>query len=269
MTTQMIASPTLAAPSESRDVVRELIRLIQSDGFAVGDRLPSIRQLADRFEVSASVLRDALVQVQTLGLIKILPRSGAFVQAVDYAPLVDAFAETLEGAVMQVDHNLFHLLEARQVVETECVRRAAGRRRLEDLLPLRDALESMDAALDQMHSPSSDQARRDFVEADIRFHLAIASISGNPVLVTLLRSLLGLLRPQLAQIPWNPERRDVTQAGHEELYDRLLAGDADGACESMRTHLQVAYDGLLKRVWSRGGASSKSGGSGRTETTDE
>ena len=53
-----------------------------------------------------------MLQAQTLGLVKIHPRSGAFVRSLSYAPLVDALTETLESSLLETDRNLFHLLEA-------------------------------------------------------------------------------------------------------------------------------------------------------------
>ena len=72
------------------------------------------------------------MQAQTLGLVKVRPRSGAFVQSLTYGPLIEALAGTLEAGLVQVDHSLFHLLEARQLIEMELVALAAQRRRLED-----------------------------------------------------------------------------------------------------------------------------------------
>lgn len=239
------------ARSQTHAVSRELIRAIQTDGLVVGDRLPSIRELARRFNASASVVRDALMQVQTMGLVKILPRSGAFVQSADYTPLVGVLTETFEMFLGQMDHNLFHLLETRELIEVECAARAARRRRLEDLLPIRESLERMEESVDRMYTPESEVARMDFINADIEFHVGIAQIAGNPILVTMLRALLGLIRPHLAQIPWTMERKEVTSIAHLKLYDALLDGDPDRAAAAMREHLQIAYEGLLKKVWSR------------------
>jgi GntR family transcriptional repressor for pyruvate dehydrogenase complex len=234
-------STTPVLDNKDHNIVRSLIRHIQSGGFNVGDRLPSIRQLAENFQVSASVIRDAMMQVQTMGLVRILPRSGAFIQSVDYAPLVNVLTDTLEGSLMQVDHNLFQLLEARQLLEVECVRQAAKRRRLEDLLPIRESLAEMEGL-------AATQTRSEFVEADVRFHLEIARIAGNPVQVTILRSLLGLLRPHLARLPWTGERRSTTLRSHVVIYETLVDGEVDRAREEMHEHLQMAYHSLLKHV---------------------
>ena len=128
----MSASLLLSEASTQPDLVRSLIRYIHSDRLAAGDRLPPIRALAARFGVTGSAVRDAQIQLQTMGMIKILPRSGAFVQSVNFAPLVGALTDTMDNALMQADPSLFHLLDARQLIEVECATAAARRRRMKD-----------------------------------------------------------------------------------------------------------------------------------------
>jgi GntR family transcriptional repressor for pyruvate dehydrogenase complex len=221
-----------------RDLTRRLIDFIRSEGLGVGDRLPSIRRLATNFRVSPNVVRDALVQAQTLGLVKIHPRSGAFIQSISYAPLVDALTDTFETSLMQVDHNLFHLLDARRCLEVELTAQTAARRRLEDLLTVRQAL-------DEMHQTTK---QIEFLDADVRFHIEIGRIAGNPVLSTIQQTLLGLLRPYLAALPWSPERRAKTDRSHIAIYQALLDGDPERARAAVNEHLSYARENLLKGV---------------------
>ncbi|MGY8653513.1 MAG: FadR/GntR family transcriptional regulator [Verrucomicrobiia bacterium] len=235
--------------STQPDLVQELIRQIKSDGLAAGDRLPPIRALAERFGVTGSAVRDAQIQLQTMGLIKIMPRSGAVVQPVNFEPLVGAFTNTLENALTQADPTLFHLLDARQLIEVECATAAARKRNIEDLLPLRDALGDTLNAAEPLDEASTVAARRAHYEADMRFHLAIAELGGNPVLTTMLRSLLELLKPHLVQIPWSVERKELTVNAHLELFEALRSGDAEKVGSRMTEHTGMARDSLLKKLW--------------------
>jgi GntR family transcriptional repressor for pyruvate dehydrogenase complex len=233
-----------ASPNKGQQLVRKLIEQIRAEGLAVGDRLPSIRHLAARLSVGTNAVRDAVMQAQTMGLVKVRPRAGAFVQSLTYAPLVEALSETLEASLLQVDHNLFHLLESRQLIEVELASLAAKRRRLEDLLPVREALEAMISAAEA-------DRREAFVAADVQFHLEIAEIAGNGVLVTMLQALLGLLRPYLVRLPWTPERRLKTDRSHADIYQALVDGDSERARSLMTAHLGLAYVSLLSRVQSQ------------------
>ena len=93
-----------------------------------------------------------------------------------------------------------------------------------------------------------------FVEGDLRFHLQIARIAGNPVMTSTMEALLGLLKPYLLRLQWTPERRALTERSHGEIYEALLAADSAAAREHVRAHLSLAYESLLARVQSVPGA---------------
>lgn len=233
----------LPGRGEGGTVTRRLLELIQKRGLKVGDRLPNIRELAATLGVNTTAVRDALLQAQTMGLVRVLPRSGAYIQSLNYAPLVEALASTIEPALIQADHNLFHLLDARRVLEIELAGRAAASRKLEELLPVRQALEAM------ARIPEAER-RGDYVEADIRFHIEIARLAGNSVLLTIQQALLGLLKSYLAQLPWSPQRRRLTDRSHAGIYSALVDGDPDRARAAMAEHLGMAYQSLLKELQS-------------------
>lgn len=219
--------------------------VVQDRGLQVGDQLPSIRELADRLDVKQTAIRDALVKAESQGLIKILPRTGAFLKAAvplpqsANSPVETALSDTLYGALIQDEHNLFHLLDARRLVEIELAGRAAERRRLEDLLPVRRALEAM------LQIPAT-ATRPEYVELDIRFHIEIAKLSGNLVLFTFQKSLMELLRPHLDEVPRDLERRTITDRSHIAIYEALVGGNTEKARTEMRDHLSLAYDSLLR-----------------------
>src|SRR5262245_7065515 len=121
---------------EPRDHVHAILTLIQERGLKAGDQLPTIRDMAATLSVKPNLIRDALMRAQTMGVVRVVPRSGAFVQSLTFAPMVDALARTLPQALGRQDHNLFHLLDARRLLEVELIARAARGRKLEDLLPV-------------------------------------------------------------------------------------------------------------------------------------
>jgi DNA-binding FadR family transcriptional regulator len=229
----------------SKHVVDSLIEYIQTKKLSVGDKLPSIRFLAEELEVSTNIVRDAMMQAQSMGLVKVQPRSGAYVQSFSYAPFVQNFSQTLDPGLQQVDENLFSLLEARKVIEVELVALAAKRRRLEDLLPVREAFETRrdNSSLDD----SSESNREQIIDCDVQFHLGMASLAGNPVLEMVLKSLLGILRPHLIQLSWDEIHKEKTDLSHQKLYQALVDGDEEAARNAMRVHLGMAYDSLLKK----------------------
>jgi DNA-binding FadR family transcriptional regulator len=219
----------------SSGVARRLIGLMRAENLQVGDRLPSIRALSEMLGVGPNVVRDAVVQVQTRGLLRIEPRSGVFVQSLDFSSFVDAFADTLDTSLAQKDPNLVHLLEARSLIEEETIGIAAARRRPEDLMLLRDPIEAL-------HKAGTDMQRR--AEADEEFHLRIAIIAGNSVLVVMLRALLVLLRPYRMSQQLTAPQRKLTLDQHEQIYRALSERDAPLAQQLMRRHVLSYLENL-------------------------
>jgi len=82
-----------------------------------------------------------------------------------------------------------------------------------------------------------------YIEADLDFHLALAEGAANPLILSLLDSIVGLLREQrlrIFRVPGGPERGQVH---HKRILDAVERHDADKARDAMRAHLgQVRED---------------------------
>lgn len=231
-----------AAHASVLDSIWEVVR---ERGLKTGDQLPSIRELAERLGAKQTAVRDAILKAEAMGLVNVLPRAGAFLRGnvppANGTPIDESLAASLQDALLGGEQNLFHLLDARRLIEIELAGRAAERRRLEDLLPARRALEAM-----LQLSPAA--ARPEHVTHDIRFHVEIARLSGNLVLFAMQRTLMELLRPHLNEVPRDLQRRAKTDRSHAAIYEALVAGDAEKARSEMREHLSLAYNGLLRDI---------------------
>ena len=231
----------------SAQVLNSIWRVIQERGLKVGDQLPSIRDLADQLAVKRTAVRDALLKAESLGIVRVMPRAGAFLKTpVPYGGEPGARTEappphTFQQTLQREEHNLFHLLDSRRLIEVELAGRAAEHRRLEDLLPVRRALEAL------LHLPL-DAPRADYVDADIRFHIEIARLSGNHVLFAVQGTLMELLRHHLIEVRQDLQRQAITDRSHFAIYEALVAGDAERARNEMREHLSLAYDSMLRDI---------------------
>jgi GntR family transcriptional regulator, transcriptional repressor for pyruvate dehydrogenase complex len=228
-----------AGRDRDRDIVSDLVDYVRRQRYVRGDRLPSIRQLAGALGMGRNAVRDGVLQAQAMGLVKIEPRLGVFVQDPDAGPAAEAPARVLEQALAGETHNVFHLIDARLLVELELVGKAARAGHSEELLPLRQALEAVLADRED---------RSAFIEADEAFHLEIARLAGNPVLLSILRTLLGLLRPIKEGVLLSAENRQLTDAEHVELYRSLLEGNPEQAQAVMREHLAQGRTLLLEHL---------------------
>jgi DNA-binding FadR family transcriptional regulator len=229
----------------SEEVVNRIAAIMQSKSLNVGDRLPSIRQLASIMDVSTSVIRDALVRAQAMGVIRLFPRSGAYVQSNNIAPVIDTLTTTLSSSLRLHDQNIIYLLDARRVLEIESVTLAAQRRHIEDLIPVQRALDAMNQIDDPDKLP-------EYVQADIDFHLGIAKAAGNPVLSIVLDGLFECIEPFLRSSflgsPWNHERRTRSMLSHREIYRAIVEQDVASARSAIDEHLRLAREKLMDNV---------------------
>ncbi|MEX7471395.1 FadR/GntR family transcriptional regulator [Mycobacterium adipatum] len=192
-----------------------------------GHKLPSETELVEEFGRSRTVVRDAVTRLRAEGLAETFQGRGSFVLAVP-----ESTAFTVESAAIRTHHDVLDMIDFRLGVECEVAALAAAR--IDG--PARDAVR---AALDEF----SAAAPSDAVEADFRFHRAIAAASGNRFYVELLDSL----GPMMIMLPRTRlgSQHSITDAAHAERVRRehdqvataVIAGDPDLARAAMRVHL--------------------------------
>ncbi|WP_027365352.1 FadR/GntR family transcriptional regulator [Desulfotruncus alcoholivorax] len=210
-------------------VVEQIQDLIKNGTLAPGDQLLPERQLAEKLEVSRSAVREALSALSQMGLIEITPGSGAYVKKADIQSLI----EPLAAIMLRETRNVFHLLEARRILETGIVKVAALRASTTDLLIIRDAVNNI--RQDVENSKDTD-------EADLDFHIAIANSTKNHILVNIMTMVSGLMREA-----YGPSRKKLIYKGkniwydqHLEIYEALVRKDPEKAAEAMERHLLTA-----------------------------
>jgi GntR family transcriptional repressor for pyruvate dehydrogenase complex len=218
----------------SDKVAATLTELIVSGRFGVGERLPSERELCERFGVSRPVVREAVRSLIAKGLLADHPRRGHVVSALGRDAVTESLTIYLRGQRLDYDK----LMEVRVLVEVENAGLAAERASAEHLAALHAAAERLAPGMD---APTA-------ALADVEFHRAIATATGNEFLGVVLDSIREVLitvqQPTLAQ----PQIVKTAQSAHERILARIEAGDGDGARRAMREHLAEARRGMERVV---------------------
>ncbi|MFY9676391.1 MAG: FadR/GntR family transcriptional regulator [Terriglobales bacterium] len=196
-----------------------------------GDQLPAERDLAQRFGVSRTAVREAVKTLSEKGLVEAYSGRGTFV--IDRTS--HAIRQSLDLMIrINQRGGPADLTELRQVIEPEIAALAAPRIDEQLLATMREAVATMDRSL---QDPDA------YVEADLDFHLALAEAVGNPLILSLLDSIVGLLRQhrsRIFRVDGGPERGQVH---HKQILAALEKHDPDKAREAMRAHLkQVSAD---------------------------
>jgi GntR family transcriptional regulator, transcriptional repressor for pyruvate dehydrogenase complex len=230
----LAAKPVYRIVKTSRlyeQIVQQVEDSILKGQLKPGDQLPAERDLAHRFGVSRTAVREAVKTLREKGLVEAYSGRGTFVtngtsQAIRQSLDLMIRVNQQEGST--------HLAELRMVLEPEIAGLAASRIEEQLLSTMREAVAVMDRNLDDPDA---------YVEADLDFHLALAEAVGNPLILSLLDSIVGLLREQRSRIfnvDGGPERG---QYHHKRILAAIEQHDPEAAREAMRAHLkQVLAD---------------------------
>lgn len=216
-------------PRLSEGVCAELERRIHTGEYAPGEQLPTEKLLAERFDVSWAVIREAVARLKADGLIESRQGSGAFVA------LRPKSLNFKMQAANEALGNMAHVFELRTLVEMTVAELAARRRTDEDLVVMQKHLDAMDEAL---------RVDGDGSVADDEFHTAIAAATHNP-LVQRFVEFLGQHFSDSRRLAWEEPSRSMgspasAQAEHHELFDAIAAGTPVAARRIAHAHLSRA-----------------------------
>ena len=205
------------------DQIRELI---QQGGFDIGTRLPPERDLAQQLGVSRPSLREALIALDVEGSVEIRSGSGVYVATPPERPARKTAA---------LGESPTELMQARAALEGSVVVLACAHVDDEALARLAGLLKDMRGEVVRRRTP---------IEPDRLFHLAIAQMTGNSVLVRLVGELFderhspisAKLRSRYETArTWNMALKE-----HEAILRALESRDPLAAESAMRSHLKMS-----------------------------
>lgn len=211
-----------------QDIGQKLRNAIDQGAFKVGEKLPAERHIALQFNVSRSVVREALILLEMEQRVEIRKGSGVYVLPPSTAPSAD------EPAPDSVNCGRFELLQARQLLESEIAYFAALQATRSDILELRKAI---DLERDQLSAGIIAE------NTDEHFHYLIAAATHNVALISIVQGSWSLCNQSgmwqhqhhvtsdfSARWEWYEDRLRIVQA--------IQQRDARGAKQAMWQHLE-------------------------------
>jgi GntR family transcriptional repressor for pyruvate dehydrogenase complex len=218
----------------TEEIVDQIERLILSNELRVGDALPSERELAVQLKVSRNILREALSVLVQKGLLEVRPGSGTYVAR----PGTDFLRDSLDF-ILRLNGSVLHsLIEARYALEVYIADLAARRATEEDCAFIRRCLQEMEASSGEAES---------YVEADVRFHAALAEAAKNEILRLLLDSIRGALRENIrVLLQHQPKAVQEAMVFHRRIAQAVQDHSPEAASQAMREHLESVRQGLQR-----------------------
>lgn len=206
-----------------------------------GDRLPSEAKLCEEFNVSRTVVREAIQQLKAIGVVHTVTGSGSYITEGDLNGLRNSleFFMTMTGDTT----SWLDLLELRILLESSCVRKLAGEN-------------FSQAGLDQLKKALKHQAENQhdtklFSQLDVEFHHVLIHYSGNRIVSAVLTSLESL-QTKFSHDTYNDgESKELTKRNlyeHFRIVQAIEARDPDAAEKAMQDHLNETKKFLLQYI---------------------
>jgi len=206
-------------PLEKKRYSEQIAEMIQEkilkQRLQQGTRLPTERELAEEFQVSRTVIREAIRELEVAGLVRIKkgPKGGIFIDNAYRKPLSASLRKLITSGWINVDH----ILEVRMLIEPYIASQASLKAKKSDIEEIRSLLQNSSMNLDDVALLKKN---------NIEFHLLIAKASGNPVFSILMRSVMDILEEIARDFLVLSIERDFLQA-HKEIFDLIVQRDPE------------------------------------------
>jgi GntR family transcriptional repressor for pyruvate dehydrogenase complex len=207
-------------------IVQQIEESVLKGTLKPGDQLPAERELAQTLGVSRTAVREAVKTLREKGLVEAYSGRGTFITDGTSQAARQSFDLMIKVGQQEGSP---HLAELRLILEPGIAALAASRIQEPEIVAMREAVAVMDRA---QRDPEA------YIEADLDFHLALAEAAGNPLILSLIDSIVGLLREQrirIFNVEGGPQRGQIH---HKRILEAVERHDPELARSTMRAHLE-------------------------------
>jgi DNA-binding FadR family transcriptional regulator len=218
----------MQVPKASDVLADDLRERILRGEFPEGTALPPERELVTQTRMSRTTVREALriLEVQGLVTIRTGRAGGAFVQR----PGGESVASSVNLVIRGRQIRIAALMETREALEPSCAELAARHRTDEDL----DALDAANAAM------AADGALADFLQANIDWHLAVATAGHNELLSGFMLAISRAIYAATDNSAFvDVEVQRTTAAAHRSITEAIRQQDPEAAARRMKRHVHA------------------------------
>jgi len=218
-----------------QQVAEQIQRLVVKGVLKPGDHLPAERELAAKFGVSRSSIRDAIRTLEVMGLLE--PHHGKGTVVRDLS--TDSLVVPLVSVLVRKRHLVAELVDVRQMLEPALAARAAANATEEEIAQLEDILKRQAKKMGR---------GEETVAEDSEFHYAIAQAARNSVVIKVLDVLMDLLRESRTRSLQVPGRRERSYAGHRRILRAIRSRDGSAAAAAARQHLREIQEVVMRKL---------------------
>ena len=210
------------------EVVLQIQDLIAQGKLLPGEKLPAERELAERFGVGRNSIREAIRQLELLGLVEARQGEGTFITEAT----IDNVAAPFVFILSHSRQLRAEVLDFRKVLEPQIAALAAQRATAKNIARIGELSANFDEFVVSAKVPVSVA-----IENDSQFHYAIAEASQNGLVVRVMNAVMGLLREFREQLLESSYRSEASAKAHRAISEAIKMRDIRGAYEAMEHHL--------------------------------
>ncbi|MEX2536989.1 MAG: FadR/GntR family transcriptional regulator [Trueperaceae bacterium] len=226
----MTIIPRVVTQTKSEAIIEILAQFVSDSRLQVNDRLPAERDLAASLGVSRPVLREALKQLEALGVIEPRPGSGTYLRS----PLSPNDLHLVMRVEMERE-SLMKLLELRRALESEAAALAALRATPEGIRELEALVDILET---EFHT------KGDNPQSDKAFHVALFHLSDNRLLWDVMRSVWDQIEKFWDYPLGKQDFAKRTLPLHRATFERIRAGDPNGARAAVHAMFAIVEEDL-------------------------
>lgn len=206
-------------------IAERLEKMILEDLIKIGEKLPSEQVLAENFGVSRNVVREALKILKERGLVNVRSGEGAFVSK----PKTKILDDMVNRILLMGDISFKDVYELRFTLEVDACGLAAER-------ISEDAIKELDNIIENMKK--SIHKEDEWVSLDLKFHIAIAKSTKNPLFYSFIKPLAGTLVSMFEKGYHSPGASKEGIKGHMLIVEAIRKRDKLLAEKAMLEHLK-------------------------------
>ncbi|WP_338780647.1 FadR/GntR family transcriptional regulator [Metabacillus sp. FJAT-52054] len=220
------------------EVAEAILESIKEGAIKPGEKLNSVQQLSEDFNVGRSAIREALSALRAMGMIEMRQGEGTYVKKFD----PNSIGGSLLSAVLMDREAIAHLLEVRKILEAGIAASAARNRTDEDLSKLKEIL------LEMKDTIGNEELGE---KSDFNFHMGIAGASHNPMLMGLMNNVSEMMLNTMRETRriWLYSKQTTSKRLYQEhvkIFEAISNKDEGLAQELMMNHLVKVEEVLMK-----------------------
>ena len=213
-------------------VMEQIKELIASGEYLPGDKLPTEHELAERFGIGRSSIREAIKIFNYLGVLSSKAAKGTFL-----SDRANISAEALSWSILLGKDEQQELIETRGAIELWSIITLI-RLHQKDQEKVNKVLEDLQEEVNRMKEGIESKEPEKLVEADYNFHNIIVKSTENSLFYSIYKTLKSFMYEEIIQSQNDYSDQNMIVEEHQSIIDTIRCGEINNSVETFSSHIE-------------------------------